>query len=112
MENDDNDIELLAGQVWNAPVDVAGKYAPFTEQEVDRMAAYFGKMQDETFCNALQQGGAPYDRPDWAKRALVAAATFLKPQAQVVRHPIPPELSEQHPMAPDYRDMLGKKGGA
>lgn len=71
IDEKDNDIELLAGQVWNAP-----------------------------------------ERPDWAAKILVETAKFLKPQAQVVTRPIPPELSELHPAAPDYRDLLGKKGGA
>lgn len=86
MENKDNDIELLAGQVWNAPPVEPSKYWPFTEREVEQMAAYFGKMSDETLVKCL------------------------RPQAEIVRHPIPPHLSENTHEAPHYADILPKKG--
>lgn len=87
MENKDNDIELLAGQVWNAPERPTGKFAPFNDEEMARMADYFARLHDETLVR------------------------FLKPQAEIVRHTIPPDMSENTHEAPHYSDLLPTKNG-
>lgn len=96
----DNDIELLAGQVWMAPDN------PMPANVLAMMKA----MEDEAhkICGICD---VPAGRPEWAQRALAETMRFLKPQADIVRHPIPPELSENTHEAPHYSDLLPKKGG-
>lgn len=82
MTDKDNDIELLAGLVWNAP----DRPHPVLSPE----ARAWLQAQGDTI-------------------PTLGEAPWLRPQAEIVRHPIPPHLSENTHEAPHYGDILPHK---
>jgi hypothetical protein len=104
---ENNDTELLAGQVWHAPVT-----PPITD--TDRMA-WLAARQGVTL-DAMRLGlDDEIDRARLAERRMSfreKVLDFMVPQAEAVRRAVPPELSENMHEAPHYSDLLPAKGGA
>lgn len=90
MSAEDNDIELLAGQVWMAPIDPVPLLSP----------------EDRAWVREHAERLQVVERDVTLRESL---AKFLKPQAEIVRHPIPPGMSENTHEAPHYSDLLPKK---
>lgn len=105
--NTNHDIELLAGQDWHAP-------AKPQITDTDRLAWLCGqgKMELASLRETLDREieGADMQARRVAFRERIEA--FMRPQAEIVRRAVPPELSENTHEAPHYADLLDKKGGA